>query len=84
MPQDEMDLTTQLTVRDLSIKINAEWQKVGNFKIFTSREMAEIRKKLSMEDTTWSPMFEFVCPNCKNVQRINILAQPDFFFPGMI
>ena len=83
MDRNKMSKNSDIMLRGLEWKNDAGiWQKVTNFKIFTSKEMSEIRKDIAENDLPFEAISECTCPFCGTVDYISLLAQPDFFFPG--
>lgn len=83
--RENMSKNSDIMLRELEWKNgNDQWQKVSHFGIFSSREMAAIRKDIEKHDMPFEAISECTCPFCGNVDQISLLAQPDFFFPGEI
>ena len=82
MNKEEISKNTELVVRDIEWHFEEKWQKLSNFKVFTAREMGEIRKHIKENDLPFDAISECTCPFCHNTDRISLMAQPDFFFPA--
>ena len=61
-----------------------KFQPLQNFKMYSSREMAEIRKDIALHDLPFEVVSECKCPYCNNIDKISLVTQSDFFFPGEI
>ncbi len=82
MPQDSLSLNSKLVVRNLRVKENnGAWTTVRVFNIFTAREMGEIREKVGKSDPEFDLSMDIPCPVCGNLDKVSILAEPNFFFP---
>lgn len=82
--QDSINKNTSLLLRNLEILHEGSWEKVTHFKMFSSREMIELRKVVDSYDPSWVPYMHVVCPKCGKREVVDILTQPDFFFPTEI
>lgn len=84
MDKNEVSKNTDISVRSLEWNNNGTWQKIQSFKMFSSREMAEIRKHIKENDMPFEVLSECICPYCSNKDYISLISQPGFFFPGEI
>lgn len=82
MNKDNISKNTELTVRKLEWFNQDKWLTVTSFKSFSSREMVEIRESIKKNDQPFDAITEAECPYCKTVDKISLMTQPDFFFPG--
>jgi hypothetical protein len=83
MSREKLSKNSDIQLRDLEWKNEAgAWQKISNFSLFSSKEMAVIRKDIAEHDEPFEAISECTCPYCGNVDYISLLAQTDFFFPG--
>lgn len=83
--RETMSKNSDIMLRELEWRNESDiLQRVSHFGIFSSREMAEIRKDIEKHDLPFEAISECTCPYCGNVDQISLLAQPDFFFPGEI
>lgn len=81
--RNSLSKNSDIALRELEWKNEQDqWQKITHFGIFSSREMAQIRKDIEKHDMPWEAISETTCPYCNHVDYISLLAQPDFFFPG--
>lgn len=83
MPQDRISKNTEFIVRDLELlnPQSQQWQKVSNFKAFSSRDMIELRKDLKENDAPFDAISEIEHPVTGQKQLISLVAVEDFFFP---
>jgi hypothetical protein len=60
--------------------------KLQNFRPFSAKDMAEIRKDIALNDPAWEGTTAITCQNssCRKVTEIAVITQPDFFFPVQI
>lgn len=83
MPADQLNKNTDIVVRQLEWKQETgTWVKVQNFRDFSSKEMAEIRKDIVAHDMPFEAVSECTCPYCNTTDLISLMSQSDFFFPG--
>lgn len=81
--RNSMSKNSDIMLRELEWKNESDqWQKVSHFGIFSSKEMAALRKDIEANDMPFEAISECTCPFCGTVDYISLLAQPDFFFPG--
>ncbi len=81
--RSSMSKNSDILLRELEWKNEQDqWQKITHFGLFSSKEMAAIRKDIEANDMPFEVISECKCPHCGNVDYISLLAQPDFFFPG--
>jgi hypothetical protein len=69
-----------LIARNLRLKVEGNWEKVQNFKLFSVKDMAEMRKEISTMDPTFTGTTEIEDPITHNKTEISILAVPTFFY----
>lgn len=84
MDRNEISKNTDITIRKLEWLNEGKWQKIENYRLFSAKEMAEIRKHIKYNDKPFEAISETTCPFCGNIDHITLIAQPDFFFPGEI
>lgn len=80
-PKDDMSKNTELLLRGIEWFYQDRWQKIENFKVFSARDMKEIRTHVEKHDLPFEAASECTCPFCENVDTISLITQPDFFFP---
>lgn len=78
---EERTNNLSLTIRELRLFIDNNWEVVHDFQCFSPRDMVELRKGLVDYDPTFTPLTRVQCPTCGNVEWVNILYLPDFFYP---
>lgn len=81
--EDNTSINSELLARRLEL-FNGSWIKVENFKVFSSREMSEIRSDVEDNDNILNIYSDIQNPKTKNMIRFPILNSPDFFFPRVI
>jgi hypothetical protein len=80
--KEDLNLNLQLTARGLEWKNeNNKYQKVERFNIFSAKDMADIRRSYNNLDPAFEGISELPCQHCKQIDLVNIVMQPDFFFP---
>jgi hypothetical protein len=87
IPEEEVSLNTLLAIRELELETSpGKWLKLQNYEVFTSRDMKEIREDIKIHDPIFNVISEITCTNrtCKKLTKVNMMEQPDFFFPGAI
>ena len=79
---DDRTVNKQLMARNLAYKPKeGDWHKVTNFKVFSSRDMAEIRKNICDNDIEFEGTTDIVNPKDNNNLRLPLISITDFFFP---
>lgn len=81
--KNEISMNTKLTVRKLSWWNEDKWMPLSSFRNFSSKEMTEIRKEVGKDDN-FEAVSECKCPSCGVTDKISLMLQPGFFFPGEI
>lgn len=82
---EDLNKNHELLSHKLEAKLETDkWIRLENFKLFSSREMAEIRSHITIYDKPWDAISEIKCPKCRKIDYLNLLAVPDFFFPTVI
>lgn len=69
-----------LIARNLRLKVDGNWEKVQNFKLFSVKDMAEMRKEISTLDPAFMGTTEIEDPITHNTTQVSILAVPTFFY----
>lgn len=82
MPQNNLSKNTMLLAREIELFIKQEWVLQTYFGAFTSREMGEIRKHVTINDDAFDPHTEFECYHCKQPYSLPILSLPAFYYPA--
>lgn len=77
----------ELTARSIELKLDGEakvegkWQKLTNFKLFTAREMRQIRIDVKKHDSQFDIRSEVKCSKCGNIVILPLISFTNFFFP---
>jgi len=71
----------ELLARDLQLMLDNKWVKVENFKHFSPKEMAEIRREVNDNDRSSELITELTNPTNGEKIPYLIVGTPDFFFP---
>ena len=82
--KDEINKNTELLVRDIQWWHEDKFQPLMNFKVMSTKDMAEIRKHIKLHDSPFEAISEVRCPVCQTTDKISLMAQTDFFFPQEI
>lgn len=69
-----------LIARNLRLNVDGNWEKVQNFKLFSVKDMAEMRKEISTLDPTFTGTTEIEDPVTHSKTQVSILAVPTFFY----
>ena len=80
LSEDKQTRNSELIGRDLQLEVNGVFEKVQNFKLFTPKEMAEIRKLVNTYDPIFQGVTEIENPNTSEKLLFPILSTPNFFF----
>lgn len=83
-PLDSLNKNSSLIERNLQIANGDKYEKVTNFKIFSSKDMVEIRASVEKYDKAWDCTLTLKCPKCQNTDKPSLFSIPDFFFPTAI
>lgn len=80
LPEDKQTRNAELMARNIKLVVDGKPEKITNFRSFSVREMAEIRKHISAIDPTWYGHTELENP--KTGEKINypIMAAKSFFY----
>ena len=83
--EDKLTKNIELRARSIELQKQAgskeEWQKIENFKMFTAREMKEIRIDIKKNDGKFEMFSDLKCGKCNNVVTVPLIAFSNFFFP---
>lgn len=82
-PEDARNINLDFTIRGLKILMNGEYTRVHHFGIFGPSDLRELRKSLTDNDLTFTPLTLVAC-SCGNKEYHNILSVSDFFYPTEI
>jgi len=81
LPSTQQSINSELLARNLEFKMGSEWLKVTSFNKFSTPEMNAIRKYVKDFDERFDGLMELENPYTGEVNLVNLLALPDFFFP---
>lgn len=84
LPEDKLSKNQELFARNIFLFLNTDWVKIENFKNFTPKEMAEIRKDIFHNDPVLEIYTDLENPSTKEKVSYPLLASTDFFFPREI
>ena len=77
---DNISRNKDLIARNLRLKVDGNWEKVQNFKLFSIKDMAEMRKAILSSDPTFTGITEIEDPVTSEKLQISILTVPTFFY----
>lgn len=77
---DNITRNKDLIARNLRLKVDGNWEKVQNFKLFSVKDMAEMRKAILSSDPTFTGNTDIEDPITHEKVQISILALPNFFY----
>lgn len=81
LPLDKRTANQKLIARNLRLKVNGEFEKVTNFRMFSVKDMSYIRKVVATNDPLFSGNTKITHPsNPELVDYVNILGLPNFFW----
>jgi len=82
MPQNTLTKNAELIARSIQLKLTDDkWQTIENFKLFTAREMREIRSDIKKNDAQFEMFTEIKCPKCGDIENTPLISFQGFFFP---
>lgn len=85
LPLDKRTKNQGLIARNLKLEVNSIYEKVTNFRLFSVRDLQNIRKQIAEVDPEFSGNVKIQHPsNPDIVDYVNILGLPGFFWPGEI
>ena len=84
LPEEKKTRNAELLSRNLKLQVNGEWEKVQNFKLFSVKDMTEIRKSVKVYDPTFTGFTELENPVTNEKIQFPIMAASTFFFPTEI
>lgn len=81
LPLEKRTANQKIKARNLRLKVNNTFEKVSNFRMFSVKEMAVIRKTIAEYDPLFSGNTKIVHPsNPELVDYVNVLGIPGFFW----
>ena len=82
LPEFQLSVNSRLIARELKLEVSGIYILVESFKVFTSKEMAEIREIIENLDPQFDGIVEVENPYERNQKvRLQLLGLNDFFFP---
>jgi len=81
IPFADRSNATVLYTREIEIFYEGNWVRCTHLKMFSSKDMAEIRALIKKYDDKWDPILEFKCPKCQTPAIERLLGMADFFYP---
>ena len=77
---DNISRNKDLIARNLRLKVDGNWEKVQNFRLFSVKDMAEMRKEILSSDPTFTGNTDIEDPITHNKAQVSILSLPTFFY----
>lgn len=77
---DNISRNKDLIARNLRLNVDGNWEKVQNFKLFSVRDMAEMRKEILASDPSFMGTTDIEDPITHSKTQVSILAVPTFFY----
>ena len=81
IPADDLTANSTIHARELSIFNEGQWVICHNARMFSSKEMKEIRGLVKKHDSAFDPFTKIKCPKCEQPDVIRIFSLTDFFYP---
>lgn len=82
VPDNEKTRNTDLFMRNLELNVEGKWERVGNFSLFSTKDMREIRKYVRDYDPTCDLTSYIEDPGRPGEStEIPIMSVASFFFP---
>lgn len=82
LPDNKRSRNSELLARNIRLHIEDHWEKVESFKLFSFKDMAEIRKIVSQNDPEFTTNTEVENPVTGEKALFPILTTINFFFPS--
>lgn len=80
LPENKSTRNSDLLARNLRLIVDGKPEKVTNFKLFSVKDMAEMRSGIISQDPTFEGFTEIENPSTGERTKYPILASPTFFF----
>lgn len=84
LPLEKRTKNQEYVARNLCLNVDGKWDKVTSFRMFSVREMLEIKKHILSIDPIFTGTTTIENPSNSMVEEISIVAIKDFFYPGEI
>lgn len=78
---DNISRNKDLIARNLRLEVDGNWEKVQNFRLFSVKDMAEMRKGIISMDPVFTGSTEIEDPVTHQKVELSILTVPTFFYP---
>lgn len=79
--QEDLNRNSPLIARDIEWFNKTKWEKLFSFRHFTSKEMAEIRHHIGVNDRLFDPTVSFTNPNTQRLINLPLMSIGTFYFP---
>lgn len=76
----ERTRNSKLLARNLRLQVDGNWDKVTNFRLFSVREMAEMRNEILSKDPEFLGTTDILHPDSNQVVKYPIMMAPTFFY----
>lgn len=77
---DNISRNKDLIARNLRLNVDGNWEKVQNFKLFSVKDMAEMRREILASDPSFTGNTEIEDPITHEKVQVSVLAVPTFFY----
>lgn len=79
LPEEKRTRNAELMARNLKLLVEGKYEKVSNFRMFSIRDMQEIRKTIAEYDPIFGGNIVIENPNTGAKELFSVLGSPDFF-----
>lgn len=69
-----------LLARNLQLEVDGKWEKVQNFRLFSVKDMAEMRKEILSNDPSFTGLTDIEDPVTHEKSQVSVMAVPTFFY----
>lgn len=80
LPESKRSRNSELLAHNLHLEVDGKFEKVQNFRLFSARDMAEIRTKISAVDPNFDAITEITNPETGASLQFPLMTSPNFFF----
>lgn len=80
LPDNKKTRNSDLLARNLRLNVDGKFEKVTNFRLFSVKDMAEMRKGILSQDPIFQGLTDIENPSTGEVTKYPILAAPTFFY----
>lgn len=81
LPEDKLTKNQELIARNLQLKVGDNWEKVTSFRLFSTKDMSEIRAHVRGYDPIFQGTTTLIDPVTHQSVDIPIVGIDNFFFP---